>query len=145
MCFQVLQFFFEYRWRPWTETILKFVEKFVFAPFSWLFYLLLQHYQHLKFFLWQSVFSRLLKESTVSSALDRSLVLFKFLFSKKLNYFDKNNFPHFRALLKQKGQTSKKIVNSRNFIFTEDFNGYVFSGPRKNFWVQWEALNRDKF
>ena len=133
ICFQVLQMFFEYRGKSWTGTILKFMEKLVFPPVSWVFCLLFQHYQHLSFLVWERVLCRLLKESTVSSALVQSLVLFKFRFSKKLYYFDKNSFPLFRALLKQKGQSGKKIVNSRNFIFRRTLMALYFQVPEKIF------------
>ena len=145
MCFQVLQIFFEYRGRPWTGTIFKFMEKWLFVPFSWVIYLLFQHYEPLNFLACKSVPCRLSKELVVSSALDHCLVLFKSTFSKKFNDFDKNNFLHFQALLKRKRQPGKKIVNSRNFMFMEEFNHNAFSGPTNTFWVRGEALNRDQF
>ena len=55
------------------------------------------------------------------------------IFSKKFTDFDQDKFLHFRVLPKRKGQPGKKIVNSRNFMFTEDFNHHVFSRPEEFF------------
>ena len=48
-------------------------------------------------------------------------------------FFDHNNFWHFRALLKQKGQPEKIIVNSRHCKFLEDVNHHIVLGPENFF------------
>ena len=107
-CFQVLEKNFEYREWPWTETIFNFLEKFVFVPFSWVSYLLFLLYEPLNFLVCQSVPGKLSKELVVSSALYHCLVFLSSTFSQKLPDFDQDNFPHFRALLKQKEQPGRK-------------------------------------
>ena len=57
MCFQVLEKISEYR-----GTIFKLIEKMFFVPFSWVIYLLFQHYEPLNFFVSQSVPCRLPKD-----------------------------------------------------------------------------------
>ena len=117
MCFEVLEIFFEYNGRPWTETIFKFMEKLVFVPFSCVTYLLFRYYDYFNFLVCKSVFYGLSKELVVSTALHQCLVLFPPTFTQNFTSFDLDEFSQFRVLLKRKGQSGKKIVNSRNFLF----------------------------
>ena len=48
--FYYLEKDFQFRGRPWTWTIFKFIEKFVFVPYLWVNYLLFLHNHHLEFF-----------------------------------------------------------------------------------------------
>ena len=73
------------------------------------------------------------KKLVVSSAMDQCLVLLASTFVQNFTDFDQDDFPHFRALLKQKGKPGKKIVNSSYLMFMEDFNHHVFPGPGKIF------------
>ena len=145
MCFQALQIVFKYRGRPWTGTIFKFVEKWLFVPFSWVIYLLFRYYDPLNFLVCEIVPHGSSKQLVVSSALHQCLVLLSPTFTQNFTNFDLDDFLHFRAVLKWKGRLGKKIVNSRNLMFTENFNHHVFSGPTNIFWVQGETLNRDHF
>ena len=129
MCFQILQIFFEYSGRPGTGTIFKFIEKLFFVSFSWAIYLLFQHHESLNFLVSQSVSCRLSKGLVVDSPPHQCLVLFKSSFSQKLNDFNKNNFLHFGGASETKRTVGKNMVNSRNFMFMEDFDHHVFSGP----------------
>ena len=117
MCFEVLEIFFEYNGRPWTETIFKFMEKLVFVPFSCVTYLLFRYYDYFNFLVCKSVFYGLSKELVVSTALHQCLVLLPPTFTQNFTSFDLDEFSQFRVLLKLKGQSGKKIVNSRNFLF----------------------------
>ena len=68
----------------------------------------------------ESVTRRLSKELFVSSTLHHCLVLLLSTFSEIFIDFDK--FAHLRALINRNRHSSKKVLNSRNFTFTEDFN-----------------------
>ena len=83
--------------------------------------------------------------TNAGSAFYHCLALLTFTFTYNFINFDYEFFGHFWVLLKHKGQPGKKIVNSRNFMFMEDFNHHVFSGLTNIFWVQGETLNRDHF
>ena len=90
--------FFEYRERPWTETISKFIKKMVFVPFSWVIYLLFQYYDHLNFLVYKSASSGLSKELVVGTALHQCLVLLLPTFIQNFTNFDLDEFLQFRAL-----------------------------------------------
>ena len=88
---------------------------------------------------------RLFHYENSSRAFYHCLVLLPFTFTNNFINFNYNFFWYFREYLKQKTQPRKKILNSRNVMFTEDFNHHMFSGPTNVFWVQGEVLNRDHF
>ena len=78
------------------------------VPFSWVIYLLFRHYEPLNSLMCKSVSLRMSKKLVVSSAMDQCLVLLASTFVQNFTDFDQDNFPHFRALVKQKGKPGKK-------------------------------------
>ena len=103
MSFEVLNFFFffffffEYRGRPWTGHIFKFIEKMVFVPF-WVIYLLFGYYDHLNFLVCKSASSGLSKVLIVGITLCQCLVLLPPTFTQNFTNFGQDEFFHFRAL-----------------------------------------------
>ena len=76
---------------------------------------------------------RLFHYENSSRAFYHCLVLLPFTFTNNFINFNYNFFWYFREYLKQKTQPRKKILNSRNVMFTEDFNHHMFSGPTNVF------------
>ena len=65
------------------------------------------------------------KKLVSSSLLHQCLVLLLSTFCQKLPDFDQDNFWHFRVRLRQKGQSGKKIVNSRNLMLLKDVKQHI--------------------
>ena len=65
------------------------------------------------------------KKLVSSSLLHQCLILLLSTFCQKLPDFDQDNFWYFRVRLRQKGQSGKKIVNSRSLMLLKDVKQHI--------------------